>query len=62
MQAIDQLMYLKRCSDLVDVNFKHNPVSCGPNAGSYYEQILDSVPNLEILDDEEVMKDKIAFL
>ena len=62
VQAVDQLMYLRRCNHLMDVNFKHNPVSCGPNAGSYYEQVLESVPNLEILDDEAVMKDRVAFL
>ena len=62
VQAVEQLMYLKRCNQLSDVNFKHNPVSCGPNAGAYFEQILDSVPNLEILDDEAVMADKQSFL
>jgi len=62
VQAPEQLMYLRRCTNLKEVNFKHNPVSSGPNAGDYFEKVLESAPNLEILDDEAVSGDKEAFL
>ena len=62
VQAVEQLMYLRRCNELVDVNFKHNPVSSGQNAGLYYEKVLESVPNLTVLDDEVVPADKVGFL
>lgn len=55
-------MYLRRCNQLADVNFKHNPVSSGPNAGLYFEKVFESVPNLAILDDEQVPADKASFL
>ena len=55
-------MYLKRCKNLVDVNFKNNPVSQGQNAALYYEKVLENVPRLAILDDEAVYDDRQEFL
>ena len=62
VQAIEQLMYLKRLRNLTSVNFKHNPVSTGQHAALYYEKVVDNVPGIEILDDEPVPADKREFV
>ena len=61
VQALDQLMYLRRLKKLTDVNFKHNPVSSGLNAIQYLQQVSETVANLEILDDEIVTSSKEEF-
>jgi hypothetical protein len=62
VQAMSQLMYLKRCKNLTEVNFKHNPVSQGQNAALYCEKVLENAPRLAILDDEVVCDDRQEFL
>lgn len=62
VQAVEQLMYLKRLRNLTEVNFKHNPISSGQTAAVYYERVVENVPNLEILDDEIVPNDRIEFV
>lgn len=61
MQALEQLMYLKRLRKLTDVNFKFNPVSDGASAIQYYKKVAENVPNLEILDDDIVTDNKEEF-
>ena len=55
-------MYLKRLKHLTVVNLKHNPVSQGPNAGLYYEKVIENVPSIVIFDDEIVPNDKADFV
>ena len=41
VKSADQLYYLKKCSRLVDVNLKHNPVQ---KEVTYYNMIQENVP------------------
>lgn len=58
VSSIDNLYYLRRLSKLTDLNLKHNAVT---KEFSYHAKIKENVPNLQILDDEEVGEDHEAF-
>lgn len=55
-------MYLKRLKKLTDVNMKHNPISSGTTALQYYEKVLESCPQLVIMDDEQLPEDHQDWL
>jgi Leucine-rich repeat (LRR) protein len=61
VQEMSQLMYLRRCRNLMNANFKHNPVSSGQNAALYYEKMIE-LPRLAILDDEVIPANRQDFL
>ena len=48
VKDLDQLYYLRRLQNIVDLNLKHNPVS---KQGDYLKLIGEVCPNLYILDD-----------
>ena len=58
INSIDNLYYLRRLSRLTDLNLKHNAVS---KEFSYHAKIKENVPNLQVLDDEDVGENAEQF-
>ena len=59
VSAVQQLKYLRRMPYLQEVNFNGNPIT---SEFSYYQQIAEVLPRLQILDEEPIGVDLDQFI